>query len=94
MTYQLKVPENLQECSMTYQLKVPENLQERSMTYQRKAPENLQVRSMTTLLTQQVHMNVNTCPTPPHPTPPHPCLHAHTGTHRDDSTYPASSHER
>ena len=30
----------------------------------------------------------------PHPTPPHPCLHAHNGTHRDESTYLASSHER
>ena len=31
---------------------------------------------------------------PPHPAPPHPCLHAHNGTHRDESTYLASSHER
>ena len=28
------------------------------------------VHTETTLLTQQVHMNVNTCPTPPHPNPP------------------------
>ena len=33
-------------------------------------------------------------PPHPHPTPPHPCLHAHNGTHRDESTYLASSHER
>ena len=44
------------------------------------------VHTETTLLTQQVHMNVNTCPTPPHPTPPphptHVCTHipAHTET--------------
>ena len=47
MTYQLNVPEHLQERSMTYQFKVPEHLQERSMTYQLNVPEHLQERSMT-----------------------------------------------
>ena len=37
-------------------------------------------------------MNVKHMPHP-HPTPSHPCLHAHNGTHRDESTYLASSHE-
>ena len=44
-TFQLQVPEHLQERRMTYQLQVPEHLQERSMTYQLQVPEHLQETS-------------------------------------------------
>ena len=98
MTYQFKVPEHLQERSMTYHFKVPEHLQERSMTYQFKVPEQLQERSMTYQFKVPENLPSKFTWTlthaPPHPTPPHPCLHAHNGTHRDESTYLASSHER
>ena len=41
------------------------------------------------VLPPQVHMNVNTCPTPPHP-----CIHAPTGSHKEACPSSASSHER
>ena len=41
------------------------------------------------VLPPQVHMNVITCPTPPHP-----CIHAPTGSHRQACPSSASSHER
>ena len=39
------------------------------------------------VLPPQVHMNVITCPTPPHP-----CVHAPTGSHRQACPSAASSH--
>ena len=83
MTYEWKVPENLHSCGMTHEWKVPENLQ-RSMSFLRKftwtllhAPPHptraymhLQAATEMHVLPPQVHMNVITCPTPPHPSPP------------------------